>query len=77
MLGLSQSIGVSIAPGRMALTRMFLGLPSMEAVRVSDSTAAFDAAYGATRGEVSTAWMLATFTTAPPLGIDRKACLVK
>ena len=38
------SIGVSIAPGRMALLRRPLGLPSTAAVRVSESNAALAAA---------------------------------
>src|SRR5690242_21678155 len=48
--GFSHNIGVSTAPGRMALTRMPLGLPSMEAERVNDSSAALAAAYEATCG---------------------------
>nr|GFD13488.1 hypothetical protein [Tanacetum cinerariifolium] len=70
-------MGVSIAPGSTALMRSPLGLPSMADERVSDSTAALAAAYGATSASVSTAWMLDTFTTLPPGFMCRNACLVK
>ena len=44
MFGFSHSMGVSTAPGRMQLTRIPLGLPSIDAERVSDTTAALAAA---------------------------------
>src|SRR5438552_3173363 len=47
-LGLFHSIGVSTAPGRTALTRIFFSAPSRAEVRVSETSADLAAAYGAT-----------------------------
>src|SRR6478672_5339521 len=75
--GLFQSIGVSIAPGRTALTRMFFAAPSSEDVRVNETSADLAAAYGATSGLVSMAWTLEMLTIDPPFFILRNACFVK
>src|SRR5215211_3527263 len=58
-------MGVSTAPGRMALTRMSSGANSIAIARVSASKPPFEAAYAAIFAEVWMAWTEETLTTAP------------
>src|SRR5512143_1270980 len=59
-------MGVSTAPGRMALTRMLSGANSIAMARVRASNPPFEAAYAAILAEVWIAWTDETLTIAPP-----------
>ena len=66
-----------MAPGSTQFARMPRGLPSSAVERVSETSAALAAAYEATCGVVSIAWMLETLTMALPRGRRAQACFVK
>src|SRR5882757_2249079 len=60
-----RAMGVAVAPGQIAFTRMLKGPYSCAATRVSASTPAFEAAYSAELHATNAA-IEAVFTIAPP-----------